>query len=68
MKTGIIMSVACTVTWLANIISPPALAMDRLAALSQIESGDDDTVIGRAGEVEPVSDQATVVAAILRCL
>ena len=33
------------------ICALPARAMDRWAALSQIESGDDDTAVGAAGEI-----------------
>ena len=52
MKANItIIITACGVSWLLNLAGLRAQAMDRLAALSMIESGNDDRAIGRAGKV-----------------
>ena len=42
---------ACALSWLLGAVAAPALGMDRWAALSMIESGNNDAAIGRAGEV-----------------
>jgi len=49
MKINFIM--ACGLSWLLSAVTTPALGMDRLAALSLVESGNNDAAIGRAGEV-----------------
>lgn len=49
MKMNFIM--ACGLSWLLSTGTTPALGMDRWSALSLIESGNDDSAIGRAGEV-----------------
>lgn len=41
----------CGLSWLVGASLTPALAMDRLAALSMLESGNNDAAIGKAGEV-----------------
>ena len=52
MKTHIAMVVTVGgLSWMLNTGHWSALAMDRLTALSMIESGDNDQAIGQAGEV-----------------
>ena len=43
--------VACGLSWLLSVATTPALGMDRWSARFQIESGNNDAAIRRAGEV-----------------
>jgi len=43
--------IACGLSWCLSVCGMPARGMDRWAALSLIESGNNDAAVGRAGEV-----------------